>query len=623
MQDLDKFKNEMNLSGKNVYVGHRYVPKIMGEWDNSQIYEPLSIVQYQGNSFTSRQYVPVGVEITNEEFWASTGNYNAQVEQYRQDVMNLGNDVNNINDEVLNARNGETNLKARLDKDHQQVESIQKNIDEVVFNVLNHGLVNDGVTDNSQALEDLILNTTNAKLYFPRGKYLFSKPVNGHKNLWYDFEGDVTNTNLQSKQRGVIETIHLVGESKENTIFLSNGQPIFKPVASETPYNNFNYTLENIRLVGKDRQSTPFEIVNGKINIIYARFINCDFNNWEYGFKYDFRGVPDTSNFNTMCYFDRCNFGGNDYGLMTTGDNTTLNETFIRSNELGGIIIGGAQVSMYGGKVEYNGNSAPESESFQIKILTETTSLNFENVYIEPRDSWDFTNNHKESIIVFEKNSAGNEYISNINFRGCRFNGLEVGALARMEDYVFIRGLRFTDCHLFSFRLQHNEFIHVVDTSYLRNVSITGGEIFNIKDSDGNTISDEDYVMTTHKVNTPKFDVRKISLQSSEIAHNGNGMEIVTGVVNNGGAKNFGTSSYSVSKESVGKFKITLYKENKGIGTQPTNIFPVNITPRYTAGGIRNYAVESVNANSFIVHMLNKDGEYVDNGFTFEAILFV
>ena len=102
MQDLDKFKNEMNLSGKNVYVGNRYVPKIFGDWDNTQIYEPLSIVQYQGNSFTSRQYVPSGIELTNEEYWAATGNYNAQVEQYRQDVRNLENDINNVNNEVSN-----------------------------------------------------------------------------------------------------------------------------------------------------------------------------------------------------------------------------------------------------------------------------------------------------------------------------------------------------------------------------------------------------------------------------------------------------------------------------------------------------------------------------------------
>ena len=95
MQDLDKFKNEMNLSGKNVYVGHRYVPKIVGEWDNSKTYEALSIVQYQGNSFTSRQNVPTGIDITNAEYWVSTGNYNAQVEQYRQDVVGVKNDLAN------------------------------------------------------------------------------------------------------------------------------------------------------------------------------------------------------------------------------------------------------------------------------------------------------------------------------------------------------------------------------------------------------------------------------------------------------------------------------------------------------------------------------------------------
>lgn len=74
------------------YIGARYVP-IFGrkgedsiEWDNSKPYEPLTIVLYQGNSFTSRQYVPAGIDINNEQYWASTGVYNAQVEQYRQEV---------------------------------------------------------------------------------------------------------------------------------------------------------------------------------------------------------------------------------------------------------------------------------------------------------------------------------------------------------------------------------------------------------------------------------------------------------------------------------------------------------------------------------------------------------
>ena len=105
MQDLDKFRNEINLSGQNVYVGHRYVPKIFGEWDNTKIYEPLSIVQYQGASYTSRQYVPVGVEITNEEFWAITGNYNAQVEAYRGEVRDMQRQVNQKIDDEMGAVN--------------------------------------------------------------------------------------------------------------------------------------------------------------------------------------------------------------------------------------------------------------------------------------------------------------------------------------------------------------------------------------------------------------------------------------------------------------------------------------------------------------------------------------
>lgn len=69
------------------YIGARYVPEFIGEWDSTVSYEPLSIVSYQGNSYTSRQYVPVGTAITNEAFWALTGNYNAQVEAYRQEVQ--------------------------------------------------------------------------------------------------------------------------------------------------------------------------------------------------------------------------------------------------------------------------------------------------------------------------------------------------------------------------------------------------------------------------------------------------------------------------------------------------------------------------------------------------------
>lgn len=56
------------------------------DWDNTKTYEPLTIVYHQGNSYTSRQSVPAGVDITDTTYWALTGNYNAQIEQYRKET---------------------------------------------------------------------------------------------------------------------------------------------------------------------------------------------------------------------------------------------------------------------------------------------------------------------------------------------------------------------------------------------------------------------------------------------------------------------------------------------------------------------------------------------------------
>lgn len=61
------------------YIGARYVPILAGDWDNTNEYEPLTIVQYQGDSYTSKMYVPTGVAITNTQYWIKTGNFNQQL----------------------------------------------------------------------------------------------------------------------------------------------------------------------------------------------------------------------------------------------------------------------------------------------------------------------------------------------------------------------------------------------------------------------------------------------------------------------------------------------------------------------------------------------------------------
>ena len=95
-QEIEEILQEFfDVVGTRQYIGARYVP-IYGrvgddsvEWDNSAPYEPLTIVSHLGNTYTSRTYVPAGVDITDTHYWALTANYNAQVEAYREETARV------------------------------------------------------------------------------------------------------------------------------------------------------------------------------------------------------------------------------------------------------------------------------------------------------------------------------------------------------------------------------------------------------------------------------------------------------------------------------------------------------------------------------------------------------
>lgn len=115
-----------DLKKENIYVGARYVPLFAtpAEWDNTKEYEPLTIVVYQGNSYTSKTFIPIGVEIDNEEYWALTGNYNAQVEQYRKETK----EVKDMYDDVVMDVNGVQNELSQLRTDlTNQIRDVDEN----------------------------------------------------------------------------------------------------------------------------------------------------------------------------------------------------------------------------------------------------------------------------------------------------------------------------------------------------------------------------------------------------------------------------------------------------------------------------------------------------------------
>lgn len=96
------------------YVGARYVPKIMGEWDKNIPYEALSIVTYKGNSFTSKIPVPAKVDIGDETYWINTGNYNVQIEEYRKETLEAKQLANNTNTDLQTFKKNQTNTNNEI-----------------------------------------------------------------------------------------------------------------------------------------------------------------------------------------------------------------------------------------------------------------------------------------------------------------------------------------------------------------------------------------------------------------------------------------------------------------------------------------------------------------------------
>lgn len=72
------------------YVGNRCIPMPMGNWDKSKEYENLSVVlASNGDSYTSKKNVPKGIELSNDEYWAISSRFNAQLETQKKRIDNI------------------------------------------------------------------------------------------------------------------------------------------------------------------------------------------------------------------------------------------------------------------------------------------------------------------------------------------------------------------------------------------------------------------------------------------------------------------------------------------------------------------------------------------------------
>lgn len=144
----------MSVQANNIYVGARYIPRIMGEYNNETAYEALDIVTSGGVGYISRQPIPAGTAVTNKEYWAMWGSGNAAIDSLTQRVAANENDI--------------STLETGLQQTNQKLQNL------VIPWEPASTLKGDGSTDNTAAFGQLNANTPVSLM---PGNYLISGNV--------------------------------------------------------------------------------------------------------------------------------------------------------------------------------------------------------------------------------------------------------------------------------------------------------------------------------------------------------------------------------------------------------------------------------------------------------------
>ena len=244
------------------YIGSRYVPLFAepAEWNSARTYEPLTIVMHDGNSYTSRQYVPVGVEISNESFWAETGNYNAQVEQYRQDVVRYATQLNTVsaalNAEITRATTAENKLTEDLSTEITRATTAENKLTEdlsaevtratTAENKLTEDLsaeVTRATTAENKLTEDLKITSRRITAQHAMQKLFRKYKFIGHQGALYSAPGNTIPSFQIAINSGYKILECDVQKTSDNVLVLSHSNDLSEATAatgniSDTTYNN-------------------------------------------------------------------------------------------------------------------------------------------------------------------------------------------------------------------------------------------------------------------------------------------------------------------------------------------------------------------------------------------------
>lgn len=337
------------------YIGARYVPKFFenettgdSSWMAGVSYEALTIVTYNGNSYTSKKPVPssVGSPNENKNYWVLTGNYNEQLNS----VMPI------VNISVVSFNNVATLIESNIKKGYlvktkgyheindgggayyyitdEKPLSYYISLNNGLYaeliiddniNVKSFGAYGDNEHDDTNAIQTCINNVSDVKI--PTGSYIVNSTINiARKGVKISGVSDSTlgiNTTIKYTGNGYlfnltdangcsISNLHIIGNGEQNYSNIDG-------VAINVTSDGYNFYCDNliIEKIGTGIKLTGvWDTQIKRVKIYYTNYCldlknvtNLNLNNVT--LYYSNRGI-NTDNASIVCYDlynDNCKIG--------------------------------------------------------------------------------------------------------------------------------------------------------------------------------------------------------------------------------------------------------------------------------------------------------------------------
>ena len=551
-----------------------------------------------------------------------TNNINSLVAQMEADKDAVISNAT-VDSEVILARGGKPTLADRLNDSDAQLNETTEQLEQIHVNIKDFGAVGDGVTDDYQSIQDAIdyvysNSVSGGSVYLPSGIYLLGESLNTFNGLGVDNMLNATTDNITTVSNGASSHIILKGHSKDTTILKTIATiPLIKPVGITEQAPLYRQTFENIRFIGNNL-NTAFDFYNGMGLPREINIINCDFNNFDIGVKFNRSERQNLSGgIHVMLTLEKCSFGMNRIGIEINPDDTDIIKCrFERNREFGVHVTGGNRVAFESCKIQYNGTGTEGLTGGQIKLTGAITNLTFDNCYIENKSAQAVNNVGSTLFYVTTSSLSENKtYLYNLTVQNCYINGMHGSSIMNVDSNVTsMRGLTFTGGVVRNIRPStlDNE-LFVIPNSVQLDTFHFSSFLEGITNTDGTPSTD--YIMSNNdKIKTNNSYLYNPQITTPKLETFGGSLELVGGSVNPAGnQKYFGHTMFDVVKKATGIYEIIFKKDHVGTAGGNAAIYPI-VANVFGAGSIR---VDYDTSNKFTVRTLNKSDTLTDTAFSF------